>query len=341
MAAIVLTDVCNLSCPPCLRPRTGSRAEPWSFPELQECLQEIREVGHTFLGYTGGEPSLWSDGDVTFPELLAATSRLGFEAMFVTNGWPFRTYDTGAALLDAYFESADGPLLVVVSVDLWHKGSWVEGRSPALDALLQWRKAHEAARLEIEVSSLCCLDETRNLPTAAFSRYAEAGFDLGPPLVAMGPEMNDLAPRLCPTGTQKESLGAWGEVLRRRCGVSEQEWRDYSNSELVGPCAAGEMLDLELDRQYWLCNDRAGKQLRVATAGELTTEAIEACLDRNPLVRRFREVGVVEALRLCQRQGDLLPPSVAEEALRTPHAYGHAGRAACGICKSLPEEAFR
>ncbi len=204
MATVVLTDVCNLSCPPCLRPEGGSHAKPWSFSELQECLQEIREVGQTFLGYTGGEPSLWRDGKVTFSDLLAATSRFGFEAMFVTNGWPFRTYDTAAALLDGFFERADGPLMVVVSVDVWHEGSWVDGRAPALEALLQWRQAHGSARLAIDVSSLCCVDQTMNLPLTALERYAGPGAQLGPPLVPVSAEMDHLRAPSLPDGHREE-----------------------------------------------------------------------------------------------------------------------------------------
>ncbi len=340
MAVVVLTDQCSLSCAPCLRPRPDARAKPWSFSELQQCLHELKEVGQTFLGYTGGEPSLWSDGDVAFSDLLAETSRLGFEVMFVTNGWPLRTYDAAAALLDAFFERADGPLMVVVSVDVWHEGGWVDGRAPALEVLLQWRHAHEAARLAIDVSSLCCVDETMNLPLTALERYAGPGAQLGPPLVPVSAEMDHLAPRLCPTGTAKKSLGAWGEVLRRRRGVPEQDWNDYPNSKLVGPCSAGQMLTLNLDRSYALCNDRGPGELLVASAGNLTRQAIDDCFAHYPLVARFRELGVVEGLHLCERQGDLLTPEVAAQALSTPHPYGVAGRAACGLCKSLPAEPF-
>ncbi len=100
------------------------------------------------------------------------------------------------------------------------------------------------------------------------------------------------------------------------------------------------MLTLNLDRTYAFCNDRAPGELQVASAGNLTREAIADCFARHPLIARFREFGMVEALRMCQERGDLLPPSVAAQALGRPHPYGIASRAACGLCRSLPGEAF-
>ena len=344
MALVILTDRCTLSCDTCFRPRGTDQDAPWLFGELDECLAAIAAAGHTSVFYSGGEPSLWSDGEIGFAELLAATARHGLSPAFATNGWAFRSYEEASALLGRYFERTKQRLYVVVSVDHWHEGSWVDGRSPALDALLQWQRGHAAsAHLEVELASLCCRDHTRNIPPKDFAPYADAGVKIGyPPLSPRGRarELRQLAPTLCPSGTSKESLGPYGELLRAKMDLSPDEWRRLDNVQLLGPCHAVTTITLGMDRHYWLCCDRARDRLRVAVVGGLTQAAIEACLARNPVVRAFRESGVVQTLRQCARGSGLIERRAAEAALAGYHPYGISGRAECGVCSCLSSGLF-
>ncbi len=345
MTAIVLTDKCNLSCRTCFRPReSGHSKEPWLFHELEECLGEIAAAGHSSVFYTGGEPSLWKDGRVSFTQLLVASSRQGLFPMFVTNGRPFSSYDKACALLDRYFDSTSASLHVVVSVDYWHEGSWANGASPALETILHWQRKHESfRRLEVEVASLCCLDETRNIPPQEFARYADAGIRIGYlPLSPRGRsrELEQIAPTLCPTGTSKASLGPYGEALRRKMGISHEDWDELDNWKLLGPCFAIDTLTLGPDHHYWLCNSRAGESLHLASAGELTRDRMAECLERNPLVGLFRQNGFAETLHQCQEGTGPLPADIAQAALARQHPYCVGGRATCGLCKSLPHESF-
>jgi hypothetical protein len=343
VAVVVLTDRCTLSCDVCFRPARAARGNAaWSFAELETCLAELAALGQRVVAFTGGEPSLWKDGKVEFGHLLAATARAGLCPMFVTNGWPFRTYDLGSALLDRYFDANDAPLTVIVSVDYWHNGTWVEGRSPALETLLQWLSTRARPRsLDIEVASLWCLDDRHNIPLEHFARYTEAGMRVGYlPLSPIGraQEFAGLAPTLCPAGACKSSLGSYGEVLRSKMGLPEEAWAMLDNSALFGPCLAVETLTLDLDHHYWLCNDRSGDSLRVASAGKLTAASIAGCLARNPLVALFRERGLVDVLRRCMRGAGIVAPQVVEDILTQTHPYGISGRASCGLCSSLSRE---
>jgi MoaA/NifB/PqqE/SkfB family radical SAM enzyme len=213
VALVVLTDNCSLSCQACFRPREPKQgATPWSFTELESCLNELVGAGQSSVSYTGGEPSLWRDGERTFTDLLVTSSRLGLSVMFVTNGHPFRDYDSARALLDRYFELTHAPLHVVVSVDRWHDDTWVEGRSRALESLSRWLRANADTNVfEVEVASLWCLDDSCNIPLEEFARYTEAGVRISyVPLSPIGRahSLSELAPTLSAHRTCKASLGS-------------------------------------------------------------------------------------------------------------------------------------
>ncbi len=345
MALVVLTDSCNLSCRACFRPREPARdVTPWSFTELESCLNELVSAGQSSVAYSGGEPSLWRDGRKTFTDLLVTSSRVGLSVMFVTNGYPFRDYDNTRTLLDGYFGIAQTPLHVVVSVDRWHDGTWAEGRSPALESLLRWLEAHaDTNRLEVEVASLWCLDDSYNIPPQDFAKYKEAGIKISHgPLSPIGRAqgLSELAPALSAHGTCKVSLGSYGEVLRGKMGITEEDWSTLPNSKLYGPCLAVTTLTLDMDRRYWLCCDRAGESLCVAPAGRLTAESLEACLARNPIVKSFLDAGFVDAIRECAEGSGALSPAPANALLKQRHHYGISGRASCGLCRHLPPGCF-
>ena len=344
MALIVLTDKCNLSCRCCFRPATGPRSEPaWSFAELEVCLAELVAAGQTSAFFSGGEPTLWRDRDVGLPRLLAATSQAGLAAVFVSNGHIFHEYRSTTAFLDEYFALSSSPLQIVLSIDLWHEGTWMECRSPALDSLLCWRESHTAdSQLMLEVASIWCLEDTMNIPPQDFAVYSNAGVKISYlPLVELGRATEShFIPRLCPSGPRKDNLGSYGEVIRKRLGLSSEEWSALENRKLLGPCFAVDGLTLGLDRQYWLCNDRAEEKLHVASAGKLSQAAIVSCLARNPLVQAFRQVGVGEVIRQCVTEDGLITADDAQIALNEHHSFGISGRASCGLCKSLPSELF-
>jgi len=345
MAAVILTDKCNLSCPACFRARDGRPgSKPWLFSELEVCLDELLAAGQSFVCYTGGEPSLWRDDNMGLSRLLVATSQRGLSAMFVTNGRPFRGYDNASAFLDQYFELTEAPLQTVVSIDRWHEGSWVEGRSPALEAILRWREVNGgSARLDVEVASLWCLDDIWSIPPQQFSKYAEAGIKIGycplSPLGA-GRALQRIAPSFCIEGRCKAGLGSYGDLLRMKMGLSREDWEALDNSALLGPCMAIDTLTLDLDRKYWLCNDRAGESLYVASAGNLNLQRIAACLESNPFVDLFRRTGFADALRQCERGRGPLPSDMTRTVMKKCHYYGISGRASCGLCRALPREMF-
>jgi MoaA/NifB/PqqE/SkfB family radical SAM enzyme len=79
-----LTSLCNFSCTHCIREEGGAGFLPVAL--VEKVLDESRRYGNvTFVGFTGGEPTLHPE----FPALLGLVASHGHRFGFVTNGWSF------------------------------------------------------------------------------------------------------------------------------------------------------------------------------------------------------------------------------------------------------------
>ena len=81
---VELTNRCNLACQHCFDGRHGGR-EDLPLELLAKVLADARALGFTFLGFTGGDPTVHP----RFAEVLRATCEAGYDFGFNTNGWSF------------------------------------------------------------------------------------------------------------------------------------------------------------------------------------------------------------------------------------------------------------
>ena len=85
---IFLLETCNLSCPHCVRDDepmdTGYRL---TSRQLLECLRDCDRLETIeWVHFSGGEPTLWREGERDLVDLLVDISNAGFEPGFTTNG---------------------------------------------------------------------------------------------------------------------------------------------------------------------------------------------------------------------------------------------------------------
>ncbi len=89
---VAITDRCNFHCKGCRVANTGR--PDMTYDDLVRRLAEAYDRGFREVYYTGGEPTLWRDGDRTLADAIEAARRLGFFHVHVyTNGtqgldWP-------------------------------------------------------------------------------------------------------------------------------------------------------------------------------------------------------------------------------------------------------------
>ena len=98
---LAITDRCNLGCPSCHLANTGRRDMTWA--EALDKMRSAYERGCRELYFTGGEPTIWRDGDYGLEDLISAARAMGYFHVHV--------YTNGLEGLDS---SAD---LVWVSID--------------------------------------------------------------------------------------------------------------------------------------------------------------------------------------------------------------------------------
>lgn len=82
---LALTDRCNLSCRGCRVSNTGRRDMTWN--EVLAALRKAWGRGFRELYLSGGEPTLWRDGERTLSDIIVAARRIGYYHIHVyTNG---------------------------------------------------------------------------------------------------------------------------------------------------------------------------------------------------------------------------------------------------------------
>ncbi len=99
---VALTDRCNLRCAGCAIPAAARPDVTW--PQLERLLADAHRRGFREVYFSGGEPTLWRDGDRTLDDAAGLARRLGFYHVHVyTNGT--HGLDTSA---DLVWVSMDG-----------------------------------------------------------------------------------------------------------------------------------------------------------------------------------------------------------------------------------------
>lgn len=213
---IFLLESCNFSCPHCVR-----EDEPMalgynlSFEQLKLCLEDCRNLQSVKLvHFSGGEPTLWTDGEHDLADLLVAIAQAGFEPGFTTNGSNFEDQDKCNDLLHKYFNHATEPLCLYLSIDTFHNNFDVEQcRAPSLDNVIKFKSNISPEKnelLNITVITVISKDTNSLLPDEMVKHYSSLGvkFDFIP-LRPKG-KARSFA-HLCPdlSSTKPEDLGAY------------------------------------------------------------------------------------------------------------------------------------
>ncbi len=220
---IFLQEECNFSCAHCLR-----EEEPmWpgyklSFEQLQQCLADCHYLESIdWVHFSGGEPTLWTDGNHDLVDLLLTISQAGYIPGFTSNGSFFVDYKRCHGFFRKYFDGSTMPLRVYFSIDTFHRNFDPEkGRAQCLDKILKFKQEMPEAKrdlLSISVITVISKDEKSLLQDEMVSRYESLGVSFGfIPLFLKGKAKS--FKHLCPdlSSDNPEDLGAYQRYHQKR-----------------------------------------------------------------------------------------------------------------------------
>jgi MoaA/NifB/PqqE/SkfB family radical SAM enzyme len=225
---IFLLEECNLACPHCVREdEPMDHGYKLSFQQLLRCLSDCRKLeAVTWVHFSGGEPTLWSEEGRHLVDLLLAISDAGFTPGFTTNGSAFVDHDGFEALIGRYLALSDRPLRLYLSIDTFHGNFDGEtGRAVSLDNVLSCRHKlprDKAQLLQVSILVVVSKQVSSLLPPEMVSHYESMGARFV--FVPLAPHGRAKTMRhLCPVldSDNPEDLGAYA----RFC---ESERRDGS-----------------------------------------------------------------------------------------------------------------
>lgn len=151
---VMLMEKCNFSCRHCAwidgRITYKSATHPrykLSFVQVRTCLADAQKLQSVQrIHFSGGETTLWEDGNRDFVDLLIEVAHAGFEPSFITNGSSFIRYENCQKFLERYFSASDRILHISHSLDTFHDNFDAQkGRAKSLDNLIS--NSEEACRL--------------------------------------------------------------------------------------------------------------------------------------------------------------------------------------------------
>ena len=186
---VMLLEKCNFSCRHCawmdgrIENRPGVHpGYRLSFEQLRTCLadaqglQSIRRIH-----FSGGETTLWKDGECDLADLLIEVAAAGIEPSFVTNGSGFVRFTNCRAFLEKYLGASDRILHISLSLDTFH-GNFDPRRKRAesLDNLIEFRKELPVEKqnlLDLKVNVCVSKEPGSLLPEEMVNHYRSCGID--------------------------------------------------------------------------------------------------------------------------------------------------------------------
>jgi len=140
---IFLLEECNFACPHCVREdEPMGSGYKLSFRQLQSCLADCRTLGSIRrVHFSGGETTLWQEGNLDLVDLLLEIAASGFTPGFISNGSLFCEYERCYDFFRRYVEAADVPIRFYLSIDTFH-GNFDPGtgRAQSLDNVLRCKR---------------------------------------------------------------------------------------------------------------------------------------------------------------------------------------------------------
>ena len=182
---ILLLEECNLTCAHCSR--EDEPMEPGyrlSFRQLQLCLSDCHRLNTVnWVHFSGGEPTLWTEGNRALADVLLEVAKAGFIPGFTSNGSFFTDYGRCENFFKMYVDGSNMPLRLYLSIDTFHRNFDREtGRAPSLDNVIRCRRelpAEKANLIHITAMAVISKNSKSLLPDEMVEHYESQGVTFG------------------------------------------------------------------------------------------------------------------------------------------------------------------
>jgi hypothetical protein len=341
--ALQLTDACNKNCTACLRSPDATK-HTLSFDDFQAYLGDLRRLSeryrikHQFI--TGGEPTLWKDGDKDMVDILAAVKATGIvdTVTMPTNGKVFEDIHVARDLARRISSRIEGSVIVGVSIAGYQKN--LDGNGcEALDNLLTVCREPGIKLVTIALVTLASIDHT----SETLSRIYPAVSQRVTPLAPMGKAtvMKDACPCLSLAGNDKSTVGSYLPHFRKdvtkKLGVSDADFDSMPNVEIMNRLSffnnCGASFFVKTGWHYCL-PFLENPELEMCSIGKMEPETARHFLNDMPFLMDIRAQGVIEAVKsirpaLPRETRDKIDGVLGGEI---PVSVAYRG---CMVCKQL------
>jgi len=254
---IFLLEECNFDCPHCVR--EDEPMDPGyklSFRQLQLCLSDCRSLESIrWVHFSGGEPTLWTEGNRDLVDLLLEISKSGFTPGFTTNGSSFLDYDRFRDFFRRYVDASTTPLRLYLSIDTLHRNFDVKTRrAQSLDNVTKCKRELPRDKGELlgtRVVVVLSKDFKSLLPDEMIRHYESLGVAFHFIPLGFEGKAKSLG-HLCPdlSSNKPEDLGAYYRFRPKQ--TQKKPTETPHNMVLIGD-------DYYLSKPKWLIVARLGR----------------------------------------------------------------------------------
>lgn len=343
--AIQMTSVCNKRCRVCLRPPeeksyTITHDTFSKYIDDLRMLSSCREIKYQFL--TGGEPTLWRDGDVDIVDILAVCHELGFLGLITmpTNGQRFENPDYARDFVARLSAKVTRPTVVGISIATYQNNLTANG-CVALDNLISACTQEDAKVVPIILVTLSVQDDAYERLKQRYPHVAKRVTALAPLGIASSAVAD--CPSLALNSADKTPLGSFFPHFRRdvmsKLRLSEKAFDAMLNAELLDKlslfnnCGDSPFID---DRWRFCLPFREDARFDLGAIGSIRSDTIDQFLERHAALCAIHDLGVLSAAKAYKHR---LTAATAHkfEALLSGETLVSVAYRGCMLCKKLGE----
>ena len=270
-----LTSLCNSRCPDCLRVERKEENYTVKYEDFKIMIKEIKEFSKNFKNFevklSGGEPTLWKDGDKDIIDLIKLCEKEKLHWALVTNGKKLSFPNYAKEFFEKLKDIKN--ITIYVTLHFFHKNC-DKLDNVILDNILEYSN-----NVSLYVQSTLTTKKENNVVLPIVYKYAERGVKfLLNPLLPWGRAKNldqDIVPYLDLNSNNKSSLGDF-EMYYYILGKSKNVWDtydeylNYNNFDAIKSLNSCGKTITFLKGNYYYCMPCSGmKEFAFSKIGEL------------------------------------------------------------------------